>query len=284
MIKPFLPQILFNDQVVECDYIDSNLVAYGSTIYEVIRVMDGKPLFLNLHLERLRASARNSGFDLWYSNGQLLGLVEKLIASCASATGNIEVLINYQADACPHVRNLLAYYIPHKYPEESDYQQGVKLVYYLSERANPTVKAKNLPLKEAAAIIMEKQQAYEVLLVDKQGKITEGSRSNVFFIQGERVFTAPMLKVLPGITRAVVLMLCHKLGIEVLEDAVHHEAIGNYKAAFLTGTSPGVLPIATIEDQGFDVHHPIIERIKNAYDEYVGIWLAQWDTDKMNYR
>jgi branched-chain amino acid aminotransferase len=238
---------------------------------------------LGLHLERLRASARNSGFDIWYSNGQLIGLIETLLAACGSATGNIEVFVNYQADACPHRRNLLAYYIPHKYPENIEYQNGIKLVYYLSERANPTIKAKNLPLKEAAAIIMEKQHAYEVLLVDKQGNITEGSRSNVFFVKEDTVFTAPLKKVLPGITRAVVSMLCQKIGIEIVETAVHHESIQDYEAAFLTGTSPGVLPIANIENHGFNVKNTIIERIQKAYNEYVNHSLEHWATEKSKY-
>ncbi len=269
MIKPFSDKIIFNDAIIECDYIDDQLVDKGTTIYEVIRVINQVPLFIETHLERFRASARNSGFDLWYSDGQIIKLLSNLIQACNLPDGNIELLVNYQSDACPHIRNLLGYYIPHKYPDADAYAKGVKVVFYLSERARPEVKIRNMPLKEAAGIIMEKQQAYEVLLVDKQGNITEGSRSNVFFVKDDIVYTAPMKAVLPGVTRAAVLKLCKVNGIKIVETAVNYNAVSEYDAVFITGTSPKILPVSFIEDQSFDVNHPIVRKLMTELDQFI---------------
>ena len=81
---------------------------------------------------------------------------------------------------------------------------------------------------------------YEVLLVNRESKVTEGSRSNLFFIREGVVRTAPDSEVLPGITRQKVLELISEEGFRLDIRSLALEELPSAEAAFLTGTSPKV--------------------------------------------
>jgi branched-chain amino acid aminotransferase len=275
MIQPFREKIWFDDSILSCDRIEEGLLAAGYTVYEVVRVMDGHILFEQDHLRRLRVSARNAGFDLWLSDSQISHWLAKLVSENGSPDGNIELSVNYRNETCPHTRHIMAWYIPHVYPSSGDYETGVPTVFYFSERVNPGTKYRNMPLKEAARAMMDARQAYEVILVDKQGMITEGSRSNIFFIHENTICTAPVDKVLPGITRMKVVELAKHAGIEVVEKCIHYQEIEKQEAAFITGTSPKVLPIRQIENTNFDIAHPLLVHIIQLYDDCIRQYLSR---------
>ena len=56
-------------------------------------------------------------------------------------------------------------------------------------------------IRERPVRLISDNKLYEVLLVDRNGRITEGSRSNVFFVKGNKFYTGPSAMVLVGITR-----------------------------------------------------------------------------------
>ena len=107
-----------------------------------------------------------------------------------------------------------------------------------------------------------------MLLVDRNGQITEGSRSNVFFIKDGEVFTAPAEKVLLGVTRSKIIEIIRSMGVVLHEEAVDAGDIGSFDAAFISGTSPKVLPISSAGETSFDVNEPILRKIMEKYDEY----------------
>ena len=123
-------------------------------------------------------------------------------------------------------------------------------------------------LREATDEAIKANGLYEVLLVDRNGQITEGSRSNVFFIKDGEVYTAPSEKVLLGVTRSKILEIIRYLGAALHEEAVAAEDIGSFDAAFISGTSPKVMPIASVGEVSFDVNDPILRKIMEKYDEY----------------
>jgi len=107
---------------------------------------------------------------------------------------------------------------------------------------------------------------YEVLLVDRDGKITEGSRTNVVFVKGDEFYTAPASMVLEGITRKKVLDCLIYLGFSFVEEAVSVDKISDFDAVFLTGTSPKILPVMSIGDRVFDVNNKAIIRLIDSYN------------------
>jgi branched-chain amino acid aminotransferase len=117
---------------------------------------------------------------------------------------------------------------------------------------------------------MEKADAYETLLVDGDGFITEGVRSNFFFVKGDNLYTPPSEGVLLGVTRRHVVQICEVSGIEIREERLHRGEIEGIEAAFLTGTTVDVMPVGSIENCTLgSSSHPVVRRIVEKYWEEV---------------
>jgi branched-chain amino acid aminotransferase len=132
----------------------------------------------------------------------------------------------------------------------------------------------NSSYKERVAAALANANAYEALLVNNENKITEGSRSNVFFVRNGTVITAPKGNVLIGITRVSVFELCIKLGIEIIEKPIAVSELKEMESVFMTGTSPKLLPLSTIDDMSFSsADNPTIRALMKGYNnmlaEYV---------------
>ena len=99
----------------------------------------------------------------------------------------------------------------------------------------------------------------------KTNLITEGSRSNIFFLKGETLVTSPDNVILNGITRKHILEICRENNIKVEFACVKVDEISEFDAVFMTGTSPMVLPFYCIDDKFFNVKHPLIGKLRKLY-------------------
>ena len=116
---------------------------------------------------------------------------------------------------------------------------------------------------------------YEAVLTNKKKQVTEGSRSNLFFLDAkDRMITAPTTEVLPGITRKYVLEIAQDEGISVLEKTMNLSSLGSLASAFLTGTSPKVLPVNQLDHFYFDVDHPLLRLLMTRFERLVQVHLV----------
>ncbi len=229
-------------------------------IYEVLRVENSIPLFLEDHLERFFISASIAGKTIRFSKKEIAGSVSELIEMNGVPDGNI--LISCKT-------NLKAFFIPHKYPEEKWYETGVSCGILQAERHNPNAKVFQTSVRQKADKMIEDSGLYEVLLVDYQNRITEGSRSNVFFVRNNQLFTPPGKEVLLGITRRKTILLAKNAGIPVLEKDVLLDDLPHFQAAFITGTSPKILPVSQIGKGKFDPQNQMVQQLRKNYDELI---------------
>lgn len=229
-------------------------------IYEVIRVINGVPLFYREHLERFFYSAQLAGKEIKYTKDAILQYLVNLIDCNGVYEGNI--LLSCKID-------LKAFFIPHKYPDENWYNNGVSCGIFQAERNNPNVKIFQTHVRIEADRIMEKQGLYEVLLVDTLGRITEGSRSNVFFIEDNRLVTPPGHQVLRGITREKTIMLAKEEQIPFEEKDILLKDMLSFDAVFITGTSSKILPVSEIEGVRFNPLNKIIQLLRKKYDSLI---------------
>jgi branched-chain amino acid aminotransferase len=160
---------------------------------------------------------------------------------------------------------------PHD-PGPDDFKEGVKTQLHFDIRTTPNIKFFLQDFRERAGRKIKENNLWEVILVDKEGQITEASRSNVFMIKENRVITAPVELVLPGVTRMHVIRICGENKIPLLEQKVKHTEISGMDAVFLTGTTSRVLPVRSIDNITFDPAHPLIRRIMDAYNQEIDRW------------
>ncbi|MZQ97942.1 MAG: hypothetical protein GT601_09695 [Acidaminobacter sp.] len=247
----------------------------GKTIYEVIRIMAGKPLFMEEHLERLKQSGLTLGMPMEGIEAAVAEDMKQVVAHCEIKDNNLKIVAGYlESGAFSYV----VFPVKSFYPPKDYYENGVKTVLMHVERENPNAKVINTELSTKVDNLRETTDIFEGLLVDSEGRITEGSRSNVFFVQGDRLLTPRSNHVLLGITRQKLLAAIEELGIAFEEAEIRASEAYLYDACFITGTSIGLLPVAQIDDQKINSPgNPILKKLQEGYDRIVQTSLEKID-------
>jgi branched-chain amino acid aminotransferase len=245
----------------------------GRGYYEVIRVMDRSCLFLEDHLRRLQESVRLSGLDHTLDLDEISALVQRLIAMNNLDSGNIRLVLQVREQASPV---LYTYCVPFSYPKPGEYAAGVPTAVFPVTRENPNIKQYPPQYQRKMREFISSKAIYEALLCDDKHHITEGSKSNVFFVRDNVVFTAPGEAVLKGITREKVIKLCNQLNFNLMETFISIDSLPSVEAAFVTGTSPRLLPVCRIDDLHIPVGHPVMRALMKAYDELIGEDISRW--------
>jgi branched-chain amino acid aminotransferase len=244
----------------------------GLSLYEVIRVQEGICLFLEDHIRRLQESLALSGQLFPIAIPGMRRILDGLIRKNGLYNGNIKLTVYFSETEKP---GLYAFFILHHYPPVSLYQQGIDTDLFRAVRPNPNVKRLFPEMRERLAAFISAHSLYEALLVNEDGCVTEGSKSNVFFIQGDSVYTPPGDQVLKGITRNKVIELCNQLNIKFMEKFISTERLRSMEAAFLTGTSPKVLPIRQIGTIPYRVPHPVMNSLMKAYENLIAGYIQR---------
>jgi branched-chain amino acid aminotransferase len=254
-------KFILNGELHPAETFDNAMVYEGNSIYEVIRMVKGSPYFFHDHMERLGTSVKLQGKELLADSASLRKAIISLTRSDKKKEANIKIIFNYNNGSS----NYLVYFIEPSYPTEEQYIKGVKGILYYAERKDPESKVINHKLRSSIYHKLIHEGGYEALLVNEDNLITEGSRSNIFFLKNETLVTAPDNIILNGITRKYILEICRENNIGVNLKCVNVDDISEYDAVFMTGTSPMVLPFNSIGDKFFSVRLPLIERLRKLY-------------------
>jgi D-alanine transaminase len=218
---------------------------FADGVYEVVRLYHGRPFLLDRHLARLEQSC--AGIQMPPPAREALAdAVDKLIARSQVRDGMAYLQVT--RGCCPrsHIfpaktaATVVAYVRalpPAPIPGEGE---GVKLLAVADERwkrcwvKSVALLANVLARNQAAAA-----GADEAVFVEGgSGIVTECSSSNLFAVIGSKLVTHPVgSKVLPGITRAVLLEAAGELDIAVDERPLREEEAVRANELFVTSTT-----------------------------------------------
>lgn len=261
--------IVKNDLYIDLseEYIDQ--LQNKKLIYEVIRVIDGIPLFLKDHIIRLNNSLSILK-EKKIKETDIEVILKKLIKSSGIMNGNIKIINDFLNN------DIYAFYIHHKYPSKEEYLEGVKTILYFGERNNPNAKVMDINFRENVNKKIHEKGAYEAILINNTGNITEGSKSNIFLVKGENLYTSPAREVLPGITRQKIFTICNNYGINLIEEDVSYKDIDSFDGLFISGTSPQILPVKSVDLYTFDSSkNKLINSVSEYYDILVNEYLRK---------
>jgi len=264
--------VLNNEIRSTCDFNPYPLKK-GLSIYEVLRVQEGVPLFLDDHIRRFYNSAQFENITLPFGSDSIKQRLKALLQYNKISTGNVKFLYHKSPDGDSR---FMAWLMPFFYPSGQQYSDGVKVEFMEAERPRPNAKKALYVLREKADKIIKQEKCFEVLYCNSDGLITEGSRSNIFFVADDALVTPEESLVLPGVTRMKIIGLALENGIQLRQQYINRNKISEFEACFLTGTSPKVLPVAQLGEKSFDVNHPLTRKLMEAYDELVESDLKQF--------
>lgn len=254
-------KFILNGNLQPAELFNKSLVYEGDSVYEVLRMVKGSPIFFFDHMERLSTSVKLQKKEFLADIDTLRKAIINLTRSDKKKEANLKIVFNYNQG----INNYLVYFIESSYPSEQQYRTGVKGILFFAERKDPESKVINHKLRSSIYHKLIHEGGYEAILVNENNLITEGSRSNIFFIKGDILFTAPDNMVLRGITRKHILDICSENKIKVEFSSVNADEITQYDSVFMTGTSPMVLPFNCIDDKLFSIKFPLIEKLRTIY-------------------
>jgi branched-chain amino acid aminotransferase len=254
---------------------------YGDSVYETVRTYSGRPFRLDAHLERLQRSAEALGIDASrlpldpaqavYAALEGAGFPESAIrivltrgvggigyddAGCSQPTLVVHVR------ACPE--------IPPSFKSEGVDVAVVDVQRNAVAAIDPAIKSSNLLNNLFAWRAGRRLGVFEPILLNAEGRLTEGASSNLFVVAAGRLRTPALAEgLLRGITRDAVIDLARAASIPVEEEALQPEALRQADEAFLTSTLKGVLPIRRVDGWPVADGRPgrVTRRLMQAYDE-----------------
>ncbi len=257
---------------------------YGDGIYETMRAYDGTVFMLDRHLERLGRSAGLIRLDI---PGRALirdAVYETMQANrLKSAYVRITVSrgkgpIGLDPALCPAPTLVVIAEEFRQYPEQL-YSEGVRLIIAntrrnLIEALNPKIKSLNFLNNILAKIEAKARGAYEALMLNAEGFVSEGTVCNIFFVrEGELCTPSAEMGVLDGITRELIMRLAGEAGIRLKEGAFVPDDLFNASEIFFTNTTSEVMPVSELEDVRYPVGE-ITKKLHTLYKEAVRKYIA----------
>lgn len=228
-------------------------------IYEVLAIENDLPLFLKKHIKRFELSI---GEFKKISFQELLNISIKLLKPIIKDCTGFNIKLIY----CVDNDSFSVEKIKSRKPPESLYIAGGSVDFFHGERDHPLIKRENLPFKMITEDFCRKNDLYDVLLVNNDGEIPEGSRSNFLLIsEVNEIITSPKGDALNGITRETIFEICKKENIPVIEEKITLDNIKKASSLIITGTSPELLPIINCGDITFNIDSPIIKKLKKEF-------------------
>jgi branched-chain amino acid aminotransferase len=254
----------YNEQLHASAEFNKLISESSNRLYEVLRVLNGSPLFLKDHFERFLHSEMEMKLQPTFNYKELNEVIREVISINNIDTCNLrfEVILKESKSA------IAIYLLPFSYPSKEQYSKGVKLVTLQIERPDPHIKQSkvNNAIRNAIKEKIAQEDIFEVLLVDYQGNITEGSKSNVFFVKENCLYSPPSEKMLEGITRKKVIQIAKEKGIQLIEQEIVLADINWFEACFITGTSPKLLPVSSINTLRFNKDESIMRQLMDEYN------------------
>ncbi len=230
-------------------------------VYEVIRVINLKVLFLSEHLDRFKNSI------LHYKNVPLS--MNTIYSSIFNIINNSEDK-NFNIKMCFDI-DTLNYSFEKKYfdyPTLKMYKNGISIKTFDFVFENPNIKIERVNFRKEVDKIKKRNNAHEILFVNNY-KVYECSSSNIFFIKNNKIYTSKDEDVLMGVTRRKVFEICSNLGIEIIKVDLYLKDINKMNSAFITSTSRNILPVNKINLKKYNTNNKILKKLILEFEKLI---------------
>lgn len=269
------PTCFFNHHLIPIEQavvsVDDLDFSYGYGVYETLKVRHRILYFPSLHEERLFHSASVIGLSHSFKKGEITRGIQELVRANRTEHANIKVLL-IGGDTAEKTRLYIMTLNP-LFPDRKDYKQGAYALIYPGERVFPEAKTLNMLVSTLAFRAAKKEGAYDAMLKNREGYLTEGTRTNLFYTKGNVVYTPPAHQVLVGVTRITLLDALQQKGIPVQERPLHESEILEQDGFFLTSTSTKVMPLRKLGPYPLTIP-PLLWEIMKHYDGYLDTYAS----------
>lgn len=241
---------------------------YGDGIYETMLAINGRVLFLDHHLARLRESAQGLMIPVPLTDKEWKveiekGVVASLSLSPSGTVPNLVVRLVLTRGEGPLTLGITPNLTPNwviwtrshtPLPSEC-YEKGVgltmsKIVRNDPRSLDPKLKTANFLNNLLALMDAQKASTHEAIMLNAAGFVAEGATSNIWMVKKGVLITPPLSAgILSGITRSIVLEVAQFHQVDVIEELFTATELFDADECFITSSTRGLLPVATIDSK-----------------------------------
>ncbi len=234
--------------------------SYGYGVYESIRVSNGGVYFIKDHIERLLESAKVIGISHPFDEEFIKNSIFDLIHDFKSETFNLKILLIGASEKEKTLLNIFC--LNPLFPDRKLYRDGAEFITYSYERPFPHAKTLNMLQSYLAYKKAKEAGSYDSLLINKNGFITEGTRTNFFCIKDKTIFSPKEADILLGVMRKVMLKVARNNGYQIVEKNIKLEEVKSYDGAFVTSTSSKIMPIKSVDENVLNIPSALKELMR----------------------
>jgi branched-chain amino acid aminotransferase len=269
-------------------HVSAHGLHYGSGVFEGIRcyeTVDGPALFrVREHYERFHESAAVYGFEIPYSVAELTDATCELISRnelkscyvrpiCFMGSGSLGVFPRN----CPTEVSIMAWAWG-AYLGAEGLEKGIRVTVspwrkFHSSMMPTTAKACGQYLNSMLAVSDAFARGFdEGLLLDKDGRLAEGSGENLFVIKDNVIYTNKADdSILMGITRSAAIEIARAEGFRTEAKSLELDDLLTADEAFFTGTAAEITPIREVDETviGAGRRGAITEKIQSVFFDVV---------------
>ncbi|MEC9345215.1 MAG: D-amino-acid transaminase [Pseudomonadota bacterium] len=268
-------------------HVEDRGYQFADGVYEVIPVMAGRQIDATGHLERLDRSLRELRIARPMSDRALRLVIDEVIRRNRVRNGAVYLQVTrgvakrdhaFPAAADPA---LVVYANPKiGATRKAVLENGVRVITVQDQRwARRDIKTVSLLPNCLAKQAAREAGAYEAVMIDDEGFVTEGSSTNCWIVDADgRLVTRPASNaILNGITRLSLMALAEREGIRFEERAFTLDELRNAREVFLTSASGLGVPVVQVDERVIGNGKPgsVTLQVAGMFDRYV----ASGDTD-----
>jgi D-alanine transaminase len=254
-------------------------VNFGDAIYDVAGVLDGKLIDFEHHMQRYFSSLQKLSIESPLTRDEILQAFRRLVELNHVTEGLVYMQVTRGVAERDFVwpqgiKPNIFMFTQAKQADENDAgRDGIRLASVPDIRwARRDIKSVNLLGQVLAKQAAHEAGAYEALLVDGDGYVTECGSTSFFMVRGNEVLTRPLTNdILPGVTRRAIIALCATNGLKLNETRFTLEQTLDADEAFISGASSYILPIVDIDGHELSGGKPgeLTLQLREIYLEHV---------------
>ena len=262
---------------------DSGFVL-GDGIWESLRLVDGRLVALDRHVERLYAGARALALDVGMERDALVAAIRATLERNGMHDGaHVRVMVTRGRKRTPNQdprfalgRATLVIVAEYKAPDPRLARDGIALFTSAFRCSAPDVFDLRLNTHSRLNLIQALIQAInagadEALMLDPRGFVASCNSTNFFIVRDAELWTSGGRYSFMGITRARVIELFRASGGSVRETDFTLSEVYAADEAFATGTLGGITPVTRVDGRtiGSGRPGPITARVRTLYAEAI---------------
>ncbi len=234
-------------------HIEDRGLQFADSVYEVIAIINYKLIDFDYHIKRLKYSLKEIDIKYKINNQFFKKIFFKIIKKNNTSNGIIYLQITRGVQYRDHkyqnklIPTLIIYSMSKKFNLPGKNFIGVNTITYEDLRwSRRDIKTVNLLPNIIAANKAKKKKAYEAILI-KNGKVTEGTSSNIWIIKKNNLITHPAnTNILKGVTRSSLLKIIKEIKLNFIEKSFTKKQLLDADEVFLTSSGSFVTPILSI--------------------------------------